>query len=244
MKKNQTFSIHLLLSISVFLVFAISCKKDDDSGNNSTNGKSNAVFNSSLFYGAVTDQEGNVYKTITIGTQTWMAENLRATKYNDGTSIPNVNNNSDWSNLSTGAYCSYNNQTTIEPIATYGYLYNWYTVNTGNLAPKGWHVATNNEWAILISYLGGIYSGYKLKEKGTTHWDLNDDATNESGFTALSIGHRTQTGEFSDLESIYWSSTSLSSDYAKSRGLYDLTNQIYNDITDKRYGLSVRCIKD
>jgi len=93
----------------------------------------------------MTDQDGNVYQTITTGSQTWMAENLRTTKYNDGTAIANVSTNSDWTNLSTGAYCNYNNTSNEDTIATDGRLYNWCAVNVGNLAPKGWHVATNSE---------------------------------------------------------------------------------------------------
>jgi len=235
-----------LLSLFTILTLTSCSKTDDPDSGNSTNGKSSAIFNLNSFYGKMTDQDGNIYKTITIGTQTWMAENLRTTKYNDGTAIQNVANNSDWTNLSTGAYCNYNNETTLEYKATYGYLYNWYAVNKGTLAPKGWHVAADSEWTTLITYIGGNYYGNKLKEKGTTHWDINEDATNESGFTALAAGHRTQTGTLTDitLDVIYWSSTSQSSRYAKSRGLYDFTDQIYNDGIEKRYGLSVRCVKD
>ncbi len=111
---------------------------------------------SDITYGTVTDQDGNEYKTVTIGTQTWMAENLRTTKYNDSTSIPNITSASMWQNSTTGAYCNYNNTTDIDTIVTYGSLYNWYAVNTGKLAPKGWHVATNEEYSTLIRGDNGL----------------------------------------------------------------------------------------
>jgi hypothetical protein len=159
MKKNQVISIFPLIIMVVFLVFASSCEKDNDNGpstNNPFNGKTTAVFNPNVTYGTMTDLDGNEYKTVTIGTQTWMAENLRTTKYNDGSNIPNVTNNNSWFILRTGAYSNYKNTTNADTIATFGRLYNWYTVNTGKLAPQGWHVPTNSEWIILTTYLGGI----------------------------------------------------------------------------------------
>jgi uncharacterized protein (TIGR02145 family) len=134
------------------------------------------------------DVDGNVYNTVTIGAQVWMAENLRTTKYNDGTSIPLVTDSTKWSDLSTPAHCWYNNDKASYK-ATYGALYNWYTVATDNLCPTGWHVPTTAEWQILKDYLGSSVDGGKLKESGTTHWKSpNKGATNESGFTALPGG--------------------------------------------------------
>ena len=116
--------------------------------------------------------------------------NLKTTKYNDGTSIPNVTNDTSWSNLTTGAYCWYNNDVSYKN--PYGALYNWYAVNTGKLAPKGWHVPSDAEWTTLITYLGGeSIAGGKLKEAGTTHWlSPNTEATNSTGFSALPGGRR------------------------------------------------------
>src|SRR5664280_2860660 len=102
------------------------CKKGDNSPSNPYNGKTTAVFNPGLTYGTMTDQDSNVYKTITIGTQTWMAENLRTTKYRDGSSILNITDNTVWTYLTTGAYCNYNNTKSADTIATYGRLYDWY----------------------------------------------------------------------------------------------------------------------
>jgi hypothetical protein len=113
-------------------------------GNNGT-----IVFNPNITYGTMTDIDGNTYKTVTIGTQTWMAENLKVTKYNDGTAIPNVTDETAWSSLTTGAYCNYNNDPS--KVATYGRLYNWHAVNTGKLCPTGWHVAAE-EVDFIINY--------------------------------------------------------------------------------------------
>lgn len=139
--------------------------------------------------GTVTDVDGNVYQTIGIGSQFWIAENLKTTKYNDGTSIPLVTDNRDWSLLFTPAYCWYNNDEINNKI-TYGALYNWYTLNTGKLCPSGWHVPNNTEWAVLASYLGGPeVAGGKMKVPGTDYWNSpNTGATNSSGFSAFPGG--------------------------------------------------------
>jgi len=148
------------------------------------------IFNPDCTYSSMTDIEGNVYKTIKIGTQIWMAENLKTTKYNDGTSIPLVGD-CYWRNLTTPGYCWYNNDSIIYK-KLYGAIYNWFTINTGKLAPAGWHVPSEEEWTKLITYLGGEeVAGGKMKESGITHWSIpNESATNESGFTALPSGER------------------------------------------------------
>jgi len=188
-KRQNTFKLPLLLMI-LFVVFVCSCEKDD---NASLSNNSTAVFNPDINYGTMTDQDGNVYKTVTIGTQTWMAENLRTTKYNDGTIIPNVIDGEEWTIQTTGVYCTYNNTFNTDTIVAYGHLYNWYTVNTGLLAPEGWHVPTDAEWTTLTDYLGGEdIAGAKLKETGITHWNRPNEleTTNETGFTALPGGYR------------------------------------------------------
>jgi uncharacterized protein (TIGR02145 family) len=116
---------------------------------------------------ACTDFENNYYPVVEIGTQVWMAENLKTTRLNDGTTIPLVNDNTTWYNMTTPGYCWYsNNEATYKN--PYGALYNWHVVNTGKLCPTGWHVPTDPEWAILTTFIGG--NAGKLKEKGTIHW--------------------------------------------------------------------------
>ena len=131
----------------------------------------------------VTDINGNVYNVIVIGSQSWFKESLKATKYNDGTDIPNVIDNTLWSTNSTGAYCDYNNTSSNSTL--YGRLYNWYVIgstNPKNVCPTGWHVATDADWTALATFLGGeSVAGGKLKETGTTHWTTpNTGATNET----------------------------------------------------------------
>jgi uncharacterized protein (TIGR02145 family) len=139
---------------------------------------------------SLTDADGNVYQTVTIGAQVWMAENLRTTKYNDGTPIPNVSLAADWNALTTGAYSDYNNDPANA--TDYGRIYNWYAINTGKLAPAGWHVPTAAEWATLVTTLGGEgTAGGPAKETGTAHWNApNTGATNTSGFSARGGGYR------------------------------------------------------
>jgi uncharacterized protein (TIGR02145 family) len=195
----------------------------------------------------VTDVEGNVYKTVTIGTQVWMAENLKTTKYNDGTNIPLVTENILWSNLTTPGYCWYSNDA-ITNKDTYGALYNWYTINTGNLCPVGYHGPTDGEWFILLEYLGGFWTaGGKLKETGVTHWlSPNEGATNESGFTALPGGRRDPDGTFKDLGLIahWWSTTELNETIAYQLYVYYLTINFANSNNYKQAGYSVRCLKN
>ncbi len=193
----------------------------------------------------VTDVDGNHYKTIKIGSQVWMAENLRTTKYNNGTAIiyPGTDN-SVWLHNTSGAYAWYNNNVSYK--TPYGALYNWYTVNSGNLCPTGWHVPTDVEWTTLKNYLGGI--GGKLKEAGTTHWNSpNTGATDEFGFTALPGGQRLDNGTFSIINTngSWWSSVGLDAISASSWKLFYNSDSIFFTPADyKSYGFSVRCIKD
>lgn len=244
--KNKFFLI-LAMAASMTLLFS-SCNKDDSETSNPTNGKTTAVFNTAVTYGTMTDQDGNVYKTVTIGTQTWMAENLRTTKYNDGTAIPLVTGNDAWTALSTGAYCNYNNTTSIDTIATYGRLYNWYAVNTSKLAPKGWHVPTDAEWTTLTDYLGGGgVAGRKLKETVTTHWNSpNTEATNETGFTALPGGGRLNYGTFFDVgnNGFWWSATEYLASSAYGRDMKYDDSMVGRDLGGKEVGFSVRCVRD
>jgi uncharacterized protein (TIGR02145 family) len=205
-------------------------------------------FNPDLTYGSVSDIDGNTYKTIQIGTQTWVAENLKTTKYNDGTAIPNIKGSNAWGTLSTGAYCDYNNFPSYSAI--YGRLYNWYvaaSTNTKNVCPAGWHVPSVTELTVLLDYLGGeSVAGDKLKEAGSAHWpDPNTGATNESGFTALPGGGRFQPNSFSDVGShgSWW----LSTEYDAANGEFyhlSFSGESNGGYFPTDSGLSVRCIKD
>jgi len=155
--------------------------------------------------------------------------------------------NTNWSDLSTEAYCWYNNdQSTYGDI--YGALYNWYAVNTGKLCPTGWHVPSDIEWQTLVSFLGSNAGG-KLKETGTSHWDNpNTGATNESGFTALPGGHRswTFTAEFNLIGqgSLWWSSRSYNIDDSAVLLIWSYDSNVVQGPLKKKSGLSVRCLKD
>jgi uncharacterized protein (TIGR02145 family) len=195
----------------------------------------------------VSDIDGNTYNVVIIGTQVWMAEALKTTKYNDGTPIPLVTDNTAWTNLTTPGYCWYNNDSaTYAP--TYGALYNWYTVNTGNLCPTGWHVPFDYEWTILITYLGGEdIAGGKLKEAGTTHWlSPNTGATNESGFTALPNGYRSAvSGDFRSIGETGGGRSATDNEDAVGTGwgMYYLDTKVYHE-GYKGLGGAVRCVKD
>jgi uncharacterized protein (TIGR02145 family) len=200
----------------------------------------------------VTDIDGNVYTIVQIGSQHWLGQNLKVTHFNDGSEIPLELDSDAWCILTTPAYCWYNND--IANKNPYGALYNWYvldeTSNGGkNVCPEGWHVPSDDEWAALITYLGGpSQAGGKLKESGTAHWNSpNTGATNETGFTALPGGYRAGTnGAFvSKNEKGYW--WSASENYASS-GWYRNMNfnsaQVYRSHLGKVFGYAVRCIKD
>jgi uncharacterized protein (TIGR02145 family) len=194
---------------------------------------------------SVTDADGNVYQVVTIGTQTWMAENLRTTKLKDGTQILPVTDNTVWSNTATPAYCWYNND--MVNATPYGALYNWYTINSGKLAPIGWHIPTAAEWQTLADYLGGdALAGGKLKEVGTTHFaSPNAGATNETGFTAVGSGYRSSDGIFFELNNAgrWWRATdgvTVQTRWVNSTGSILLSDAGLN----KKNGYSVRCIKD
>jgi uncharacterized protein (TIGR02145 family) len=213
-------------------------------GNQISLATTGSIFNPNLTYGTMTDIDGNVYKTIQIGTQTWMAENLKTTRYNDGIAIRS--DISAWG-MGIGAY-TINNNTANN--TTYGKLYNWYAVNTGKLAPAGWHVPTDAEWATLINYLGGgSVAGNKMK--ATTLWSPNTGATNSSGFTGLPAGGYYPDGwgnwYYSGIDGRFWS-TSTHYTNVIDRGWMCLilhnTSDVMINSNEKYYGYSVRCVRD
>ncbi|MDD4993535.1 MAG: fibrobacter succinogenes major paralogous domain-containing protein [Paludibacter sp.] len=195
-------------------------------------------------WGTIADIDGNIYHTVTIGTQTWMVENLKTTKYNDGTTIPNVTAANSWQPLTTPAYCWGNNDIANKDV--YGALYNWYAASNSKLAPTGWHVATSTEWNTLLSYLGGSsVAGSKLKESGTTHWKAPNTGTNETGFTALPSGQRIENGVYNldGTLGIWWTSSA-----SGSLGTYVNMGYSTAAATPATYykydGFAVRCIRD
>ncbi len=193
----------------------------------------------------VIDIDGNVYNTVTIGTQVWMKENLKVTHYRNGDIIPIVTDNIQWQNLTTGAFCDYDN-TPINS-TTYGKLYNFYTVSDSrNICPNDWHVPVDSEWTTLTTYLGGdSVAGGKLKETGTTHWDSpNTGADNSSGFTALPGGSHSNDGPFLDLGGYgnWWGSESGTG--AWYRVMSFNYKYVYRGSDDKKNGFSVRCVSD
>jgi uncharacterized protein (TIGR02145 family) len=221
--------------LGLIFIFTTNCtNKNDDNNSNPTPG-------------TIKDIDGNIYHTVTIGTQIWMVENLRTTRNNDGTSIPLVTDSTLWSNLSTPGYCWYNNDA-LTYKNNYGALYNWYEVNTGKLAPKGWHVPTDDEWTILANYLGGdsIAAG-KMKETGSSHWfSPNFNATNESGFTAIPGGYHDIIGGYGGMhgQANFWSTTESIYGVAWCRGIVYYKTNLERGLTEKGDGLSVRCLKD
>jgi uncharacterized protein (TIGR02145 family) len=190
------------------------------------------------------DGDDNQYQTVQIGNQIWMGENLKTTKYNDGTAIPTGYSNDDWKDLTTGAYAVLDDD--ADNIAIYGNLYNGWAVDTGNLAPDGWHIPTFTDWEILYTYLGGgAIAGGKLKETGTTYWQSpNTGATNETGFTGRPGGYR------SGVNGIYLTDTRIGY-FARSNAprsgttftLHYNEEYIGGSTSSGDFGHSVRCVK-
>jgi uncharacterized protein (TIGR02145 family) len=227
----------LILAVSVIVLIAvISCKKDDPAGP----GQQSLIIEEGP---AVTDYDGNVYKTIKIGSQTWMAENLKSTHYSDGTPVQSFAYNDDTAN-----------------VRTYGRLYRWAAAmkdgassnsnpsKVQGASPAGWHIPSETEWQVLINNLGGeAVAGGKLKEAGTLHWaSPNAGATNESRFTALPSGWFDFTGEFRRIGE--WSFLTT----ATRPGSYSVyTRVLKSDLASVNRGdlhpddaIPIRCVKD
>jgi uncharacterized protein (TIGR02145 family) len=251
---------HAVIAVQVSLLvvsFLVSCDKnpvnhDDD-----------------LVPGTVKDIEGNVYKTVKIGNQEWTAENLRTKKLNDGSPITNITGKTIWDSCDftlTAAYCYYNNTTNTDSIKKFGALYNWFAVNTGKLAPAGWHVSTDADWDTLQNYL--IANGYNWDETTTenkiaksmaapTDWKSNSDGVtgaigndltknNSSGFSALPGGARDIDNDFNGLDSngYWWSATEGGATCTWSRRLYFDFEDLNSVFSVKSYGHSVRLVRD
>ena len=192
------------------------------------------------------DADGYTYKTVIIGEQEWFAENLRTTKYSDGTSIPNVTNDTEWTNNTIGAWCHYDNDSDYE--STYGKLYNWYAVETGKLCPTGWHVPTDEEWTVLTDYLTA--NGHSGTEgaplKATSGWNANGNGTDYYGWNGLPGGWRSISGNFGYVGDVgsWWSSSESSSSNAWDRNLSDHGDDVGRNPDTNEEGGSVRCVKD
>jgi uncharacterized protein (TIGR02145 family) len=201
---------------------------------------------SSVKYGeGVTDIDGNVYTSVTIGTQEWMSENLRTTKYSDGTAIPNLTNLT-WANDTTGAWCHADNDSS-QYEAMYGKLYNWYAVNTNKLCPTGWHVPTDAEWTVLTDYLAADgHSGAEGNAlKSTSGWNSGGNGTDDYGWLGLPGGYRNYNGNFIYIgDDGYWWSSSQVIVYAWFRSLGFDNGAVPRNYGIKNYGFSVRCLRD
>jgi len=211
-----------ILAMTLLSILVLTCERDKDSG-------------------LPRDIDGNVYDTIVIGTQTWFKENLKTTKYNNGSSIALVTGNVIWSSYLAGAYCWYDNNSDYKD--DYGALYNLKAVSSGLLCPDGWHIPTKEECSILIEYLrGSYYAGGKLKETGTLHWiSESQGTTNESGFTGLPGGYRDSHGIFQDLKKHgYW----WISGFERVLSIHYYSSNSSEIFSSGLVGYSVRCIKD
>jgi uncharacterized protein (TIGR02145 family) len=192
----------------------------------------------------------NQTNEVKIGNQVWMAQNLRTIKFNDGTPITLVSDKKEWAGLETPAYCWYNNNAGKYENSSFGALYNWYAVNTGKLCPTGWHVPTDAEWTILLYKVGGEdIAGDELKEIGRTHWSQQyNRATNQSGFAAVGGGNRNMYGPFEEIRSrgYLWSASDFPDyeNYPKSINIFSDASNVLTTTMDKKFGMSVRCIKD
>ena len=233
--KNLFFSFSI---VSIGLLTLVSCKKVGctDSLANNYNSKANED-NGSCVY---SDISGNEYASKSIGSQTWMTENLKVQKYRDGDDIPYVPN-SNWSTINYGAYCYFMND------PSKGILYNWHAVNDPRgLAPEGWHIPSDDEWTVLGNYLGGNENAGS-KMKSTNGWNNNGNGNNESGFNGSACGIR----EFQEalfcyfgVNGYWWSSTSSTSNSSIYRQLNYYQTALLGGSRDKYTGMSVRCVRD
>jgi uncharacterized protein (TIGR02145 family) len=177
-----------------------------------------------------------------------MAENLRVIHYRNGEFVPEVKDTAMWMNLTSGAYCNYNNTTSLDTIATYGRLYNWYAAaDSRNLAPNGWHVASPIDWNTLIDYLGGdSIASNKMKEVGNSHWENPYESDNSSGFTALPAGWRQQSKNYNNIGyyCVWWTSFDNNISTAPFLYLFFVSSNVNRGFNYKYNGYSIRCIKD
>jgi uncharacterized protein (TIGR02145 family) len=234
---------YIFILCIMFLFFKNSCNYS----------KNNKVVNNEIDTNIVKDIDGNIYHKVNIGGQTWLKENLKVTHFSNGDPIPQIKDDIEWANDTIGAYCDYNNDTSIS--AVYGKLYNWYAVDDKRgVCPNGWHVATYDEFSELCYlYQSPFDCGKYLKEAGTAHWKDSSDATNISGFTALPGGHRDKKGFWwLGAYAFFWNREEYKGEYYLSEQdggcAYECSFQpgtyFNHDWGYKYRGMSVRCVKD
>jgi uncharacterized protein (TIGR02145 family) len=226
------------ISIVLLCMLPVGCDKNSNPANDDQNEPDSM---------SVTDIDGNVYQTIKIGDQWWMAENLKVTHFRNGEPLPYVAAITEWIDLSTPAQCFYFNDSTY--LARYGRLYNWYAVeDSRNLAPQGWHIPSLDEWQTLTDDLGGLeVAGGKLKTTGTTQWlPPNTGSTNESGFSAKPGGCRDWTGHWTNVRhyAYFWSLTEADTTNAWHLYLCYYYESAVIERYDQRTGFSIRCVRD
>lgn len=235
-----------ITSILVLVMGIISCSNEETKKQNQVAARPTIPIQQNT----VTDIDGNIYKIVIIGNQSWTQTNLNVSRYRNGDLIPQIQNESLWAdfywqNLTTGAWCYYENQT--ENGIEYGKLYNWYAVNDPRgLAPNGYHVPTDTEWNTLVTHLGGAsVAGGKMK--ATFLWaSPNGGATNSSRFTGLPGGNRDNNGTFDrvELDGVWWSSSESATQGAWMRAIGFVNGSIGRAGFHKTFGYSVRCIKN
>ncbi len=261
----------LLMTVTIFTIIlsSVAQKKTPPIGSKAYNNLAKTTIQDtaslaqvSTSCATVTDADGNVYTTVKIGNQVWTVENLRTTKYNDGTAIPLVKYSGAWGALKTPGYCYYDNTTNADSIRKFGALYNWYAVGTNRLAPKGWHVPTDGEWRIMENYL--VEHGYNYDRttesnkiakalaantdwrsystEGTIGYDLT--LNNRSGFSALPGGSRDSIGTFIPSFGQWWSASDYYVYGAGDHYLYSITDDLGSNFDNYRCGFSVRLVKD
>jgi len=227
----------IILSILVFQVFTIGCEKTVPLKYPDYTGERGIVY----------DIEGNKYKTIGIGSQIWMAENLRSTRLNDNTEIKYLSDSIEWTTISLPGYCWYDNDTLLK--IPYGGLYNWFAINTGKLCPTDWHIPSEGEWHALTNRLGGKnVAGGKLKVIGTDYWNSpNRGATNSANYNAVPGGGIFHSHFWSfGTRCYWWSSTQADTTWITTIALFNKSSSILIGPGGRTSssGLSVRCIKD
>lgn len=225
----------IIYLLSVTFLMLQSCSTDSTDSSNDNDNPADVT---------VTDIEGNHYNTIRICDQTWLKSNLNVSHYRNGDQIPQVQDPAQWANLTTGAWCYYENNSANGTV--YGKLYNWYAINDPRgLAPEGWHVPSDEEWTTLTTCLGGeSLAGVKMK--ATTGWISNPEATNSSGFTGLPGGFRLSDATFGDIDhyGTWWSSTQYDGTNAWRRSINDVNGNVHRSYNPNRNGMAVRCIKN